>query len=142
MMIEVHVTRQWNIPASQVWALVADFGDISWADGIDRVEVVGEGVGMARHIYMGDMPPIEEVLTSQNPEEMTFSYDIPRGIPMPLADYSANAKITALSPTRCQVDWYGRARPEGMTDDDATAMLQGTYDMLLGWIARRLGVTD
>ncbi|MGB1907112.1 MAG: SRPBCC family protein, partial [Spongiibacter sp.] len=79
-MIEVHVTRQWNIPASQVWALVADFGDISWADGIDRVEVVGEGVGMARHIYMGDMPPIEEVLTSQNPEEMTFSYDIPRGI--------------------------------------------------------------
>lgn len=140
-MLEVHVSREWDIPAERVWDLLADFGDISWADGIDRVEVVGDGVGMARLIYMADMPPIEEVLTSRDAEAMTFSYDIPRGIPMPLTNYSANAKVTPLGAGCCRVDWYGRAQPEGMSDADALAMLEGTYDMLLGWIAKRLGIS-
>ncbi len=45
-MVNVHLARDFDIGAGKVWALLEDFGNISWAPGIDKTEVIGEGVGM------------------------------------------------------------------------------------------------
>ena len=58
-MVEVHVARDLDFPAATVWALLEDFGDISWAPGIDRIEVIGEGIGMIRRLHMQGMDPID-----------------------------------------------------------------------------------
>ena len=137
-MVEVHVARDLDFPAETVWALLEDFGDISWAPGIDRIEVIGEGISMIRRLHMQGMDPIDEKLSFLEPENMAFGYSIPQGIPMPVSDYSANAKVTALDAGRCHVDWYGRAKPEGASDEDAAAMIRGAYEMLLQWIAEEL----
>ncbi|CAA0089743.1 Uncharacterised protein [Zhongshania aliphaticivorans] len=133
-MVEVHLAREFNVPAAEVWALLADFGDINWAPGIDKIEVIGGGIGMTRRLHIKGMDPIDEVLTAQDHQAMSFAYDIPRGVPMPVSNYSANAQVTALDGKRCRVDWYGRAEPEKVTDSDAAAMIQGAYEMLLQWV--------
>ncbi len=133
-MVNVHLARDFDIAAGKVWALLEDFGNISWAPGIDKTEVIGEGVGMTRRLHIAGMEPIDEVLTAMDKSAMTFSYNIPRGIPMPVTDYSANAKVTPLGEGRCHVDWYGRAEPVGISEKELGAMLTGTYEMLLQWI--------
>ncbi|MBQ0795326.1 SRPBCC family protein [Zhongshania sp.] len=134
-MVETHLARELDIPAERVWALLEDFGDISWAPGIDKIELIGSGIGMTRRLHIKGIDPIDEVLTAQDASTMSFAYDIPRGVPMPVTNYSANAKVTALDDGRCQIDWYGRAEPQGVSDSDAVAMINGAYEMLLQWIA-------
>ncbi|MBD2859159.1 SRPBCC family protein [Spongiibacter sp. KMU-158] len=134
-MIEVHVSREVDAPLEKVWALMANFGDLSWAPGIERLEVIGEGIGMIRRVYMPGMEPIDEVLTGMFPEENRLSYDIPRGLPMPMTDYSASGQVSDLGEGRSRLDWYGRCKPlEGLSEADASKILEDTYVMLLGWI--------
>lgn len=133
-MVEAHLTRDFNYPASKVWGLLENFGDINWAPGIDKIEIIGEGIGMIRRLHISGMDPIDEQLTAQDSAAMTFAYDIPRGIPLPVTNYSANAKVTVLDDNSCRVDWYGRAEPKGASDEDAIAMISGAYEMLLQWI--------
>ena len=133
-MVEAHLQREFNVPAEKVWALLENFGDISWAPGIDKIELIGSGIGMTRRLHIQGMAPIDEVLTAQDSSAMSFSYDIPRGVPMPVTDYSANAKVSALDSGRCRIDWYGRAEPNGVSDADTVAMINGAYEMLLQWI--------
>lgn len=112
-MVDVHVARDLDFSAATVWALLEDFGDINWAPGIDKIEVIGEGIGMIRRLHLSGMEPIDEQLDSMDASTMTFAYSIPRGIPMPVTDYRANAKVTALDEGRCHLDWYGHATPPG-----------------------------
>jgi carbon monoxide dehydrogenase subunit G len=137
-MVEVHVECDLDFPAATVWALLEDFGDINWAPGIDKIEVIGEGIGMIRRLHLAGMEPIDEQLESMDASNMSFGYTIPRGIPMPVTDYSANAKVTAIDDGRCHVDWYGRATPQGASDEEAAAMIRGAYEMLLQWVDEHL----
>ena len=138
-MVETHLAREFTVSAKAVWELLENFGDISWAPGIDKIELIGSGIGMTRRLHIAGLPePIDEVLTAQDPSTMTFSYDIPRGVPMPVTSYSANAKVTALGDDRCRIDWYGRAEPNGVSEKEAIAMINSAYEMLLQWIADRL----
>jgi carbon monoxide dehydrogenase subunit G len=139
-MVNVHLARDFDISAERVWALLEDFGDINWAPGIDRIEVIGDGIGMTRRLHIAGMDPIDEVLTAMDKSAMTFAYDIPRGIPMPVTQYSANAKVTSLGEGRCHVDWYGRAEPAGVSEKDVAEMISGAYEMLLQWINDHLSV--
>jgi hypothetical protein len=93
---------------------------------------------MIRRLHLAGMEPIDEQLESMDASTMSFGYTIPRGIPMPVTDYSANAKVTAIDDGRCHVDWYGRATPQGASDEEAAAMIRGAYEMLLQWVDEHL----
>ncbi len=51
-MVELTVTRTLKSNADKVWAILGDFGNLSWVPGPDKVEVIGSGAGMIRRIYM------------------------------------------------------------------------------------------
>jgi hypothetical protein len=133
-MAKIQVSRDFNHSAAVVWALLDDFGDISWAPGIDKIEVIGEGIGMIRRLHLKGMEPIDEQLSFKDAANMSFGYDIPTGIPLPMTDYSAKAQVTAIDDSHCHVDWYGQATPVGCSDDEAEQILKSTYDMLLQWV--------
>ncbi len=137
-MIEVHVTRNFDFPAQRLWDLLADFGNINWAPGIERVELIGEGIGMIRRLHMANIPAIDEQLTERDAQQRVLAYRIPQGLPMPLEDYSVRAVVSALDDRRCSVHWRGRAVPLGVSQEEASSMLKGTYEMLLQWIAEHL----
>lgn len=131
-MIDVTVSRDYNVPAARVWALLADFGNISWAPGMDKVKVEGSGVGMVRRIDMGDFEVVEK-LESLDHATMRFSYSIPQ-MPMPVTDYRAGGHVVATGPDSCRVDWSCTATPTGISEQEATEMVKGLYAQLLGWV--------
>lgn len=133
-MIDLTVQKEIAAPATRAWELLSDFGDISWAPGMDNVEVIGQGVGMVRKLPMPDAPAVEEKLEVLDHDNMTLVYTIPAGLPMPVTDYRATAKVVALGDDRCRIDWHCSAREDGVSAEQAEAIVKGFYDMLLGWI--------
>lgn len=134
-MISVLVSREFQVSAEDMWALLGNFGDISWAPGMDRVEVEGSGPGMVRKIFMEpDGESIDEVLESMDESHMSFVYTIPRNLPMPITEYRAGPTVIDLGDGRCRVDWRGSGEPNGVSEAEAEATMQGFYDLLLGWV--------
>ncbi len=133
-MSEVVVSREFEVPAERVWAVLADFGDINWAPGMEKVEVIGEGPGMTRRIFMPDMEPIDEVLQSIDHEQRSLRYTIPRGNPLPIKDYLAGPTVVALNASHCRVDWLGQFSAAGISDAEAEDAVRGIYGMMLQWL--------
>jgi hypothetical protein len=59
-MVEVSIEREFDVSAEKLWAILADFADISWIPGIEKVEIEGEGVGMIRHVTAPGLPQLHE----------------------------------------------------------------------------------
>lgn len=137
-MASVLLQREFDYPVDTVWALLADFGDISWAPGMDNVEVIGEGPGMIRRLHMPNMEPIDEVLEAMDHDKRSFTYTIPRGIPMPVTDYRAGPTVVDLGGGRCRVDWRGEGTPVGVSEEEAEGIIRGFYEMLLQWVDEEL----
>ncbi len=137
-MIDLTVQKEIDVPAHKAWELIADFGNISWAPGMDEVEVIGQGVGMVRRIHMPGAEPIDEKLEVLDAQTRTMSYTIPSGLPMPVTGYRATARVIDLGGNRCRIDWHCSAQEDGVSAEEATNIVRGFYDMLLGWIAEHL----
>ena len=41
-MVEVSIERELEFGAETVWALIADFGDLRWVPGIEKIELEGD----------------------------------------------------------------------------------------------------
>ena len=92
-MIEVLVKGDIAATPGHVWRLLKGFGEVSWMNGISRVDVDGKGIGMVRLIYAGDAPPVREVLESCDEEARRIGYTITDGNPLPVKDYHATVPV-------------------------------------------------
>lgn len=126
-------------PAEKVWAVLGDFGNMSWIEGPERIEVIGEGIGMTRRIHMAGIDPIDEILESLDEANLSFSYSIPN-MPMPVTDYLASVRLEATGDGTSRVYWSCTctASDKNMTEADVETMLTGTYQQLLGWLGAHL----
>ena len=109
--------------ASDVWQAMRRYGDLSWAEGIDEVELEGDdGVGMLRKVRLaGSSDWIPERLTARDDDAMSFSYAI-EGDGMPgLKNYSAHVQAIPDG-EGCVIQWECRADAE---DSEAESMEQG-----------------
>ena len=61
-MVKVSIEREFDAPADKLWAMLANFGDISWIPAIETVVLEGEGVGMIRHVTTPGLPTLAERL--------------------------------------------------------------------------------
>ena len=137
--VNATVTRVLPFPCEQVWSLLEDFGNIHWAPGIDKLEIIGEGVGMIRRLHIeGLEEPIDEQLEAIDPAAMTFSYIIPKGLPFPLKDYRAISSLASEDDSSTTVTWQSDCKPDGLSIEDSEAMLEGTYHQLIDWITEEL----
>ena len=142
-MLTICVQRTLDFPADTVWAVLADFGNIGWAAGDNKVEVIGEGIGTIRRIIVeGLEEPIDEVLDALDADAKRLAYSIPRGMPFPVENYAANATVQANGDTQCEVTWRGQftAKPE-IADEDAKTLMESTYRQLIDWLTAHLETT-
>ena len=79
-MAEAIVKETVDVPVDRLWALVADFGDVSWMPAGTQAELEGSGAGMARIIGGGDAP-IREVLERSTTTRRRSSTRSPRTFP-------------------------------------------------------------
>jgi len=137
-MIEVKVERALEFGAQEVWAIIADFGDVSWVPGIERVELEGEGVGMVRHLTVPVFPQLHERLDAIDHEKMTLDYSIPAVEYIHLKDYSARAQVGELEGGRCRLVWSCKAEVDGVDDEQAIAETEAFFASIMTWICDAL----
>jgi hypothetical protein len=138
-MARVTVTENLAFPASKVWGLISDFGNVSWFQGLAKSEVRGTGPGMVRMMYVGDNPPIHERLESLDAKGRSLTYTIPENIPFPVSDYRATMTVRESGPGACELEWSCELTPKGIPEAQAVAMLDGMYKTMIGWLRDALG---
>jgi hypothetical protein len=132
-MARVTVEQTMGQPADKVWALVADFGDVSWMPAGTPAEIEGEGPGMVRIIGGA----IHEQLESIDPASRTLVYTIPQGIPFPVTGYRSTMTVTAAGDDST-LSWSCTFEPDGIAEDQAVAMIEGMYGQMIGWVRERV----
>jgi uncharacterized protein YndB with AHSA1/START domain len=139
-MVSVLLEQDMAHPVEKVWEILGDFGNLGWIDGPERIEVIGEGVGMTRRVHMTGMDPIDEVLQSIDETKLSFSYAIPRGLPFPVKDYLSSVRLETKSSGTTTVYWSCTCEgiDDSMPDKDIQAILQGTYQQMLDWLDAHL----
>ncbi len=135
-MINVSVTADFDAPSDRLWQLVADFGDVSWMPGMDAVRVEGNGPGMTRFLPAGEQE-IHEHLESIDQDRRSLVYTIPRNIPFAVTGYRATMQVEDAAPGS-RLTWSCECSPDGISDEEARATLEGLYTMMIGWIRDHL----
>jgi len=129
---QVTVKQAIDAPAERVWALLADFGNISWMPAGTTAEIEGEGVGMAR-VIGGPDQGIREVLESRDAEKRTLVYSIPENIPFPVTGYRATMVVSEAG-AGSELSWTCSFEPDGVEEAQAAAQIEGMYGVMIGWI--------
>jgi len=133
-MLEVSVEREYEFGPEEVWAVFADFGDVRWVPGIEKVELEGQGVGMIRHLTVPVVPQLHERLDAIDHRERVLEYSIPRVEYIQVRNYRARAQVVDLGSERCRVRMSCAAEAEGASEAEAIARTRAFYEAMLGWI--------
>jgi hypothetical protein len=132
-MVAVTVEREYEFDAAEVWAVFADFGNVSWVPGVEKVELEGEGIGMIRHLTVPVFPPLQERLEAIDHEQMVLEYSIPSVEYIELENYTARAQVADLGSGRSRVRMTCEAEATG-SEQDATTKTEAFYTAMLGWV--------
>ena len=137
-MAEAVVKSEFTVSADLLWNLVRDFGNVSWMQGVNEVELEGAGPGMVRVLHVGDGPPIRERLDTVDEGTKTITYTIPQGIPFPVLHYKSKMAV-AETDTGCLLEWSCTCEPDRISEGEATATIEGMYGAMVAWIKSALG---
>jgi len=132
-MAKVLVRAQIDVPVERLWRLVADFGDVRWIPGGESARTQGDGPGMIRIMGVGPAE-IHERLESRDDAARTIIYTIQRGLPMPITGYRATMIVRPAGDARSELEWSSTFTPDGVSEQDAEAQVEGLYQMMIGWI--------
>jgi hypothetical protein len=135
---KLNVARSLDLSADpdEVFAVVGDFGGIDkYMDGIEKVDLEGEGVGAVRTLTLADGAKVVETLTALDAEAMTLSYAIQES-PLPVDGYQATMKVSALEGGGSRVDWSSTFTARGASDADAEEAIASVYDAGLAGLAK------
>ena len=131
-MAEVHKTREFDVPADEMWRRIGDFTTVNtWLPGIESIELLDD---KRRKLTMPGGVAIVEALLEEG--DLTHTYEIVEG-PLPVKNYRSTLSVTATDDKSCVVDWHSTFDPaEGASETDATAIVAMIYDAGLDGISR------
>jgi hypothetical protein len=132
-MASITVTKELAAPAATIWALLADFGNVSWIPMAPEVVVEGSGPGMRRHIRAGESAPVVERLVSVDAAERTLRYSIDENNPLPVRRYEATVRVSPAGGGRTAIRWDASFEPTGDETEAANA-IQAIYGMMATWL--------
>ena len=132
-MVEVSIEREYEFGVEHVWAVFADFANVNWVPGIEKVELEGEGVGMIRHLTVPVFPQLHERLEAIDHKERVIEYSIPTVEYIQLKNYRARVQVVDLGRGRCRVAISCKAEAVG-PEAEAVAKTEVFYEAMLGWI--------
>ena len=138
-MADAAVVKDVPVAATKVWAMVRDFGNVSWIPAVTDVDVEGDGPGMRRHIHGGgDNPAVVERLLSLDDATRTIEYTIDENNPLPVTSYVGKVTVDE-APSGATLRWSATFEPAG-DEAEASQVVEMMLGMLTGWMAE--GVTQ
>ncbi len=122
----------------QVWQIVADFANLDWFAGAEKVEKIGDGIGQVRRIYMPGMAePVDEKLLSLDNEQYSLEYEVLEGAVNVMQNYRVHAQLHKLGDGETKAVWQGQfdgVTVEGVEPQQMIDVMQQTYDGMLSAI--------
>lgn len=124
------VSRDIGADTEAVWALLADFGNVSWIPVAAEVQVAGDGPGMRRIIPgTGDQPAVEKLEWIDH-ERHALAYEIEQS-PLPVSRFVAVVTVTDGDATN--VTWQIEFEPRG-DDESVREGIERIYTAMAGWL--------
>ncbi|WP_198168224.1 SRPBCC family protein [Herbidospora yilanensis] len=123
----------------RVWGLIGGFGSLpDWLPSITGGELL-EG-GRVRRVTTKDGVVIVERLQHFDERGRTYGYSAPEP-PLPVRDYRATIAVHEVpgEPERSRVEWTGCFTPEGVTEEEAVAVVHRVLSGGLDALRRTLG---
>ena len=119
-----------------VWQLIGGFNSLpDWSPNIPRSETT-EG-GRVRHLATTNGATIVERLEKFDNAARSYSYSIVQA-PFPITDYLATISVhDKAGGSGCLVDWSGTFIPKGVSDSEASKLVEGIFEDGLKALAAR-----
>ena len=151
-MAKIEIRGRIAVPAADLWARIANFGDVSWVPGIRQLEVRGSGAGMVRVVAMGDAAPGEERLERIDPAARWLEYSVSgfqrdgdtasalagTGPPaFPVRDYRGRMQVETEAQGGA-LRWSAEFEPDGVGEDEAIDAVAQLGALLFRWLKRDL----
>ena len=131
---KVTVEKKLNVETGALWALIRDFGDVSWMPGgNDIARIEGEGVGMVRIIQNPAGGDIHERLEAVDDDAQSIHYTIPVGVPFPVTGYRSTMAVSDDG-GKGRLVWSCEFQPDGVTEAEAEGAIEQMYGVMMGWI--------
>jgi Polyketide cyclase / dehydrase and lipid transport len=138
-MTTVTVSENIKGKAADVWAIMSNFGGMKVGGPITSFETKGEGIGMVRTIGMGGGKVVER-LDRHDAKSMVFAYSITNDDSvLPVKGYSATVKVADNGDGTCNVNWSGTFQPRGVSEADASKVVEGIYKGGIAGARRAVG---
>jgi hypothetical protein len=130
-MAKYSTEREFEMSADALWGVVKNFGEVGWIPGNPTYSSEGEGVGMTRTIDTPPIPTVREQLDSIDEEGRAIFYHVIQGVPMPVTDYHASMRVIDAGNGRSRLEWSSSWEPDGITEDEARAIVANMYNSVL-----------
>jgi hypothetical protein len=134
------VEKTLDAPLDRVWALLADFSNLDWYEGAERVEAVGQGIGQIRRVFIPGMAsPVEEQLLASDADHYRLEYQVLDGGSNILRDYRVIATLRDAGAGRTLARWnaaFSGVTVEGVKAQDMAGTLRDVYAGMALAIAR------
>lgn len=130
-MTHIVLTRAISAPPEKVWERLRTFG-LEYMQGFPYT-LTGSGIGAERSFNLPDGPMIERVFAFDD-EGMTLSYRLVKS-PWPVTGYSASVRVRA-SGTGAEVSWTADFEPDGVSEEAARQVVEGTIKLNLKLIEK------
>lgn len=134
-MAKVHITRDFDKPADELWALIGDFHGIhKWVQGVEPSESIDGGT--ARKLSMGPNTIVER-LVDQGDRSYTYSMDDDG--PLSVTGYRSTLAVKDAGSGKSTVDWEGTFEPaEGSSEESAVQIVTMVYEGGLSGLEKTL----
>lgn len=136
-MAKATVTRELNVGVDKVWAVLGDFGNLSWVEGPDKVESIGEGPGHIRRLFMTGLDPFDEILEAIDHAARSLTYIIPKNDVIPFDNYRSTVSVSG-DDNSCTINWTCEMDEGDMPEADAEKFIEGNYNMLVDFLEKEV----
>ena len=128
------VTAVYKTSADELWKTV-DFHQPSEniMPPIETSVRAGEGLGATKVNSLKGGGEVNLQLVYYSPENRSFNYVI-QSSPLPVSNYVGEVLVEALGDNRAQLTWRGTYQANGVSEEEADAILQGFYEAIAGRI--------
>jgi uncharacterized protein YndB with AHSA1/START domain len=138
--MSVSITATIDAPITTVWALVADFANLTrWHPAVERCEATGNTPGATRKIFFADWWA-EERLDVLDPAQHILGYSIIGSDVPPVIGVRGTIGLTKLDEGRTSIVWESGLPPENPNAATVNAGLEAYYPTRIGHLRKALGL--
>lgn len=134
---KVEITTEVAAPADKTWAVVSNFGDMSWLPVVTKVEATGNDVGAERTITLANGEVIKERIEKFDAGKMMMMYRMEADNikALPVTNYSSRLTVKDAGDGKSTITWWGafyrgypnNDPPPELNDEAAKAAVSGLY---------------